>query len=134
MEKAPLISDDGPDCLEDGVQNTPAEMPRMSVALRARFPHPPSGQVLVTFRGVAVQESLVRYVQLRSKELGLADADTLHVVLSAAGSGARCRAVVRARIGACLHEHGASGSDSQQTVQAALDALMALPPRPPARR
>lgn len=127
MEKAFLISDDGADCLEDGIQSTPAEVPRMTAALRARFARPPSSQVLVTFRGVAVEESLVRYVQLRAGELGLTDADTLHVVLSAAEAGARCKAVARASIGPYLHEHGASGSDTQQTVQAALDGLASRP-------
>jgi hypothetical protein len=124
MEKAHLISDDAMDCPDDDIQSTHAERPRISAA---RFARPPSSQVLVTFRGVAVEESLVHYVQQRAGELGLTDADTLHVVLSAAGAGARCNAVARARIGSQLHEHGSSGSDSQQTVRAALDGLAARP-------
>ena len=122
MEKA-LISNDGPDCSDDGVQSTPAEMPRMTAALRARFAHRTSGQVLVTFRGVAVEESLVRYVQMRASELGLTDADTLHVVLSAGGAGDSRKAVACARVGSRSFEHGSSGAGSQTAVQAALDAL-----------
>jgi 2,4-dienoyl-CoA reductase-like NADH-dependent reductase (Old Yellow Enzyme family) len=117
MEKASLISDDGTDCQEDGIQSTPAEMPRIAAALRARFALPPACQVLVTFRGVAVEESLVRYVQRRASELGLTEVDILHVVLSDAG------AVVRASIGPHRLEHGAVGTDAQQIVKAALDAL-----------
>jgi hypothetical protein len=100
-----------------------AEAPRTVCTLDTRPQAEVSSQVLVTFRGVAVDENLVHYAQQRAVELGISRAGALHVLLSKAGAEEACTAIVRARIGARRYERCARAIDSLPAMRAAFDAL-----------
>ena len=134
MAKALLIGDDVIESSpERGVEGAVAAGHTSATRARAkrlvRAPIEACGQVLVTFRGVAVDESVVRYVQQRAFELGFERAGTLHMKLLKDCPTEPYLAIVRASVGARYFEHSARADDSALALRAALDALSAADPR-----
>ena len=132
MEKALLSSEEIQDVpADDGSQGVGQKrmlhcaggVPRALLALGKRTPIEASSQVLVTFRGVGVDERLVRSAQERASQLGLARSGGLHVLLSQSVDEQACTAIVRARIGARRFERCASAADPMLAMQTAFDAL-----------
>lgn len=123
MDKAHLISDVIESSPDDGPASALHACGGSAPRRRLRTPAEVPGQVLVTFRGVAVDENLVRYVQQRAVELGMERTGTLHARLSQARAAGPFLAVVHAGVGARRHECSARADDSSLALRMALDAL-----------
>jgi hypothetical protein len=118
MQKALTISDD---VIENPCDDSGhgAEEKRLF-----RAPFDVAGQVLVTFRGLAVDENVVRYTQQRALELGLSRSGTLHAVLTKDCTAEPYLVVVQAGIGARRYEHCARADNAFSALQSALDKLI----------
>ena len=90
-----------------------------------RAPVEQPGQVLVTFRGVAVDENVVRYAQQCARELGWSCVGSLHALLTKDGAAEPYVAVARGGIDARRYEHCARADNALDALQRALDALRA---------
>ena len=115
MEKSPVNSDDMSEHSADGQlghDSAPVELP---------------GQVLVTFRGVAVDENVVRYAQQCARELGWNREGSLHAVLTLTNDSATepYVAVARGGIDTRRYEQCARAGNAFAALQRALDALRA---------
>ena len=115
MEKSPVNSDDmsqhpTDDQMSCDMNHAPVELP---------------GQVLVTFRGVAVDETIVRYAQQCARELGWNREGSLHALLTKDSTAERYIAVARGGIDARRDEHCARPDNAVAALQRALQALRA---------
>jgi hypothetical protein len=115
MEKSPTNSDDMSAPSSDDIacrdrDHMPVELP---------------GQVLVTFRGVAVDENVVRYAQQCALELGWGRVGSLHALLTRESDDEPYVAVARGGNDTRRYEHCARADNALAALQAALDALRA---------
>jgi len=135
MEKALLIGDDVSEVSRnESGEGSPAREPAARrVAAKKRSFRPQfelSAQVLVTFRGLTVDENAVRYTQQRAPELGLNSAGTLHATLTRDGASDAYLVVVQASMGAQRYEHCARGDDAFSALKTVLDELITSYCRP----